>query len=208
VTAISLAILAPSVKSTRAIPARWWPSWREGQVIRLGVVMGMASAIYFGTNAYIPDFLDQSGRHALISPTLAVLNGAQLLTAPAVALWDRLLTGRIGFLGSAGLMLLAQLGIVLTPGVGVVFWALVLGFATALALVVVLTLPPRMAAAGDVHRMSAGIFTLQYTIAFGIPLIAGALWDATGLAALAFIPGLSAAGLMAWLALRLRIPAN
>jgi CP family cyanate transporter-like MFS transporter len=208
VTAISLALFAPAVKATRAIAARWWPSWREGQVIRLGVVMGMASAIYFGTNAFIPDFLDQSGRHNLISPTLAVLNGAQLLSAPAVALWDRLLTGRGGFLGSAVLMLLAQLGMVLTPGVGIVFWAFVLGFATALALVVVLTLPPRVAAAGDVHRMSAAIFTLQYTIAFAVPLVAGALWDATGLGALAFIPGLAAAVLMAWLALRLRIPSS
>ena len=50
--------------------------------MRIGVVMGMASAVYFATNAYIPDFLDQSGRHHLIAPTLAVLNGSQLLTAP------------------------------------------------------------------------------------------------------------------------------
>jgi hypothetical protein len=56
--------------------------------------------------------------------------------------------------------------------------------------------------------MSAAIFTLQYTIAFAVPLVAGALWDATGLGALAFIPGLAAAVLMAWLALRLRIPSS
>ena len=56
----------------------------------------------------------------------------------------------------------------------------VLGFAAALAFIVVLTLPPRLAPAGDVHRMSAGIFTLQYTTAFILPLIAGTLWDATG----------------------------
>src|SRR5260221_8420694 len=77
--------------------------------------MGMASAVYFGTNAYIPDFLDQTGRHQLISPTLAIFNGSQLLTAPAVAIWDRLLTGRAGFIGSGGLMGAAQVGIVVTP---------------------------------------------------------------------------------------------
>ena len=174
--------------------------------MRVGTVMGMASAVYFGANAYIPDFLDQSGRHDLISPTLAVLNASQLLTAPAVALWDKVLTGRAGFVGSAALMIVAQLGLVLTPGVGVVAWAFVLGFSTALAFVVVLTLPPRLAAPGDVHRMSAAIFTLQYATAFVLPLVAGALWDATGQASLAFVPGLLGAGLMAWLALPLKLP--
>ena len=204
-TAAAIAGFAPAQGRRPIVPARWWPSWLEGQTLRIGIVMGMASAVYFGTNAYIPDFLDQSGRHALIAPTLAVLNASQLLTAPAVALWERLLTGRAGFLGSAGLMALAQVGLVLTPGIGVIFWAFVLGFAAALAFIVVLTLPPRLAAAGDVHRMSAAIFTLQYTTAFILPLVAGTLWDATGVAWLAFVPGVAGAILMGWLALPLRI---
>src|SRR6185295_1025017 len=144
-SAVAIAIAAP--------PKRAWPSWREPQTVLIGVVMGMASAVYFATNAYIPDFLDQTGRHGLIAPALAIFNGAQLLTAPAVAFGDRLLTGRVGFLGSAGLMVVAQLGIVLTPGAGILIWAFFLGFAAALAFIVVLTLPPRMAAPGDVHRM-------------------------------------------------------
>ena len=131
---------------------------------------------------------------------------SQLLTAPVVAVWDRLLTGRLGFLGSAGLMAAAQLGIVVTPGAGVLLWALLLGFAAALAFIVVLTMPPRIAAPGDVHRMSAGVFTFQYATAFLIPLVAGAVWDATGRAVLAFVPGIIAALLMGWLALPLRIP--
>jgi CP family cyanate transporter-like MFS transporter len=207
-TAIAIAIAAPKRGPRPAIPTRWWPSWREGQTVRFGVVMGMASAIYFATNAYIPDFLDQTGRHQLITPTLAIFNGAQLLTAPVVAVWDRLLTGRIGFLGSAGLMGVAQVGIVLTPGPGVLLWAFVLGFAAALAFIVVLTMPPRLAAAGDVHRMSAGVFTFQYAIAFLVPLLAGAVWDATGRAVLAFVPGMIAAVVMGWLALSLRIPSG
>ena len=199
-------VLAAPAHRRLAAPSRWWPSWRESQTLRIGLVMGMASAVYFGTNAYIPDFLDQTGRHDLIAPTLAVLNGSQLLTAPAVAIWGRLLTGRVGFLGSSLLMAVAQLGIIITPGVWVVGWAFVLGLAAALAFIVVLMLPPRLAASGDVHRMSAAIFTIQYGAAFVVPLIAGALWDATGLAVLAFVPGVAAATAMGWLALRLRIP--
>jgi CP family cyanate transporter-like MFS transporter len=207
VTGAAIAIAAPAGRQNdKGARPRWWPNWRESQATRIGLVMGMASAVYFGTNAFIPDFLDQTGRHELITPTLAVLNGSQLLTAPAVAIWQRLLTGRAGFIGSSAVMVVAQLGIVFTPGVGVVFWAFVLGFAAALAFIVVLTLPPRLAAAGDVHRMSAAIFTVQYTVAFTVPLIAGALWDASGWAALAFVPGVAAAAVMAWLVLPLRIP--
>ncbi|HVS48910.1 MAG TPA: MFS transporter [Candidatus Dormibacteraeota bacterium] len=206
VSAVAIVIAAPARGPRPAIPARWWPSWREGQAVRIGLVMGMASAVYFGTNAYVPDFLEQTGRHSLISPTLFVLNGSQLLTAPAVALREQLLTGRVGFIGSAVLMAVAQVGIVVTPGAGVVVWAFVLGFAAALAFIVALTLPPKLAAAGDVHRMSAAVFTLQYSTAFVVPLIAGALWDLTGIAALAFAPGVAATAAMGWLALPLRIP--
>lgn len=204
-TAIAIVLNAPARPSRALNRARWWPSWLEGQTIRIGLVMGMASAVYFGSNAYIPDFLDQSGRHALITPTLAVLNASQLLTAPAVALWDRILTSRVGFLGSAGMLVVSQIGLVLAPGVGVVAFAFLLGFSAALGFIVVLTLPPRLAAAGDVHRLSAAIFTIQYASAFVIPLIAGALWDATGVARLAFVPGIVCAGAMGWLALPLRL---
>lgn len=205
VSAVAITIAAPA-RRRLAVPARWWPSWLESQSIRIGLVIGMASAVYFGANAYIPDYLDQTGRHGLITPTLALLNGGQLLTAPVVALWDRLLTGRAGFVGAAALMALSQVGIVVLPGAWVVPSALMLGFATALAFIVTLTLPPRLAAAGDVHRMSAAVFTIQYGTAFVVPLIAGTLWDASGRALFAFIPGVAAAAAMGWLALSLRIP--
>ncbi|MEA2629139.1 MAG: transporter, family, cyanate transporter [Chloroflexota bacterium] len=207
-TCIAIGIAAPARVRRPATPARWWPSWLEGQALRIGLVIGMASAVYFGANAFIPDYLDQTGRHWLITPMLVALNAAQLLTAPAVALWQTLLTGRLGFIGAATLMGIAQIGIVLTPGPWVVGWALVLGFSTALAFIVTLTLPPRLAAAGDVHRMSATVFTIQYSTAFVVPLIAGALWDASGLALLAFIPGVAASAVMGWLALSLRIPSD
>jgi hypothetical protein len=94
----------------------------------------------------------------------------------------------------------------LTPGAGVVAWAFVLGFSAALSFIVVLSLPPRIAAAGDVHRMSAAVFTTQYAVGFAVPLVAGTVWDATGIAALAFVPGVAGAIAMGWIALGLRLP--
>ncbi|MFI5284190.1 MAG: CynX/NimT family MFS transporter, partial [Candidatus Dormibacterales bacterium] len=201
VATIAIVSSAPARGPRPAVPSRWWPSWRENQAVRIGLTMGMASAVYFATNAYVPDFLDQTGRHQLIAPTLFVLNAAQLLTAPAVALWEPLLTGKVGFIGSSALMGATQIGMILLPGAFVVPCAGVLGFACALTFIVALTLPARAEKAGDVHRMSAAIFTVQYSAGFVFPLIAGALWDATGQAVLAFVPGVCAAAAMAWLAL-------
>jgi CP family cyanate transporter-like MFS transporter len=203
---MAIALVAPARGALTAVPRGWWPEWRKHQTMRIGIVMGMASATYFGANAYIPDFLEQTGRHGLISPALFVLNAAQLLTAPVVALWPRILSGRVGFLGSAALMAIAELGLVFAPGTGVVAAAFVLGFSTALGFIVVLSLPPRVAPPGDVARMSAAIFTLQYAAGFVLPLIAGALWDATGQPVLAFAPGVFAAAAMAWAAMSLRVP--
>jgi hypothetical protein len=71
---------------------------------------------------------------------------------------------------------------------------------------VALAVPARVAAAGDVHRMSAAIFTFQYGTGFVLPLIAGALWDASGIAVLAFVPGLCAAAAMYVLSRPLKLP--
>src|SRR5207245_3747466 len=59
-SAIAIALAAPARGPKPAIPARWWPSWRAGQTVRIGVVMALASAVYFATHAYIPDFLDHA----------------------------------------------------------------------------------------------------------------------------------------------------
>jgi CP family cyanate transporter-like MFS transporter len=41
---------------------RWWPDWREGATWRLGLIMGFASSLYFGTNAFLPDLVRWHGR--------------------------------------------------------------------------------------------------------------------------------------------------
>ena len=56
------------------------------------------------------------------------------------------------------------------------------------AAVKLLALPPLLAPPDDVHRVTAAMFTISYTWAVVIPVIAGALWDLTGLASAAFWP--------------------
>jgi CP family cyanate transporter-like MFS transporter len=182
-------------------PRRWWPDFRSRQTWLIGLTMGCASAAYFGTNAFLPDFVHATGRAALKDPALAALNTCQLVASFAVLALSRRLVGRRGpFLVAACLILAATLGIVALPGGWVVAAAGVVGFATALALVLTLALPPLLAPPGDVARFSAGILVVIYGFSFAGPLIGGAAWDGTGLPAAAFLALAAGAGLMAVLA--------
>jgi CP family cyanate transporter-like MFS transporter len=62
-----------------------------------------------------------------------------------------------------------------------VFWAGVLGCANAVTLILALALPSVLGASDDVHRTSAGMFTISYSCAMVISVLGGWLWDVTHL---------------------------
>jgi CP family cyanate transporter-like MFS transporter len=66
--------------------------------------------------------------------------------------------------------------------------AALVGFSLAITFVVTLALPPALSPPGDVHRMSAGMFTVSFTCAVIVPIICGALWDLTGKPWMTFLP--------------------
>ena len=55
-------------------------------------------------------------------------------------------------------------------------------------LILVLALPPLLSPPDDVHRVTAAMFTISYSCAVIVPVISGALWDLTRIAAMAFLP--------------------
>jgi CP family cyanate transporter-like MFS transporter len=197
VTAGLLRALTPHISAGRGGGRRrWLPDFRDGQMWRVGLVMGLASAAYFGTNAFIPDFLRATGHADLKDAGLTSLNACQLAASLAILLLARRLVGRRGpFVLAGALIAVAAVGLVLTPGPWIVLWAGVIGFAAALALVLTLALPPLLAGAGDVPRFSAGVFVILYGASFLGPLAGGAAWDATGWPPAAFL-ALAAGGVV------------
>jgi CP family cyanate transporter-like MFS transporter len=63
-----------------------------------------------------------------------------------------------------------------------------IGAACAMILTLVLALPALFVAPDDVPRMSAGVFTIGYSIAMIVSVLGGIAWDITGNAAFAFVP--------------------
>jgi CP family cyanate transporter-like MFS transporter len=178
---------------------RRWPDFRSRQLWMVGLVFGLASASYWGTNAFVPDFLHATGHPELQGAALTSLNGCQLLASALVLLAPRRLVGRAWpFVASGALLALACALIALSPGVWTVVGAGLVGFTTALTLVLTLALPPLLAGPRDVHTFSAGVFLICYLCAFIGPVVGGAAWDVAGAPQTPFVVlGLAALGSMA-----------
>jgi CP family cyanate transporter-like MFS transporter len=175
---------------------RWWPDWRSPIIWRLGLIFGSVNSMYFVTNAFLPDYATAAGRPDLISSALTALNLSQL---PAsflmLGLAGRLVKRPLAYATTGALSLLSIVGMLLMPGFWIVFWAGVLGFANAITLILALALPSVLSAPDDVHRTSAAMFTISYSLAMVLSVICGWLWDLTHTPLAGFLP-VAACGLI------------
>ena len=172
-----------------AVRRRWWPDWRSLLIWRLGFMLGTVNAVYFGTNAFLPDYLTHQGQGAWISAALTGLNAGQVpASLLLLAFASRLELKAWPFVASGLLTLVAMTGVVFGSGPIVVASATLVGFSAAGILVLALALPPLLAAPDDVHRVTAAMFTISYSWAVAVPIISGMVWDASGIPAMAFLP--------------------
>ena len=194
IVALVVHALAPAspprdTASGASLPRKWLPDWHKGQVWRLGALFLCINAIYFSANAFIPIYLASRGRSDMIGGALLALNLGQLPASLLLLVCAGRLERRAWPYVASGLLSLAGIGgIVLMVGPFGIAWAALLGFSDAAALILGLTLPPLLCRPEDVARTSAGTFLLSYGGAVLVALLAGAVWDLTGIPALAFLP--------------------
>src|SRR5262249_23696579 len=145
--ALVIVLLSPRkivpLNGASTAPRRWWPDWRSGLLWRLGIMLGSVNAMYFTTNAFIPDYLHHIGRPDLPSSALTALNPGQL---PAsfllLAFASRLERRAWPYMACGVICIAAVLGIMFGNGSVIVGCAGLLGFAAAAILVLMLALPP------------------------------------------------------------------
>jgi CP family cyanate transporter-like MFS transporter len=204
-TALLMAFSTSAGARSRGTAARWWPDWRRRHTWQLGLMQGGTGGLYFASNAFIPDYFHAIGRPALVGPCLAALNLGQLPASAVLLLWAQRLTGGkaayvatplFGILGLAGLFAAEPAIAALAAGT--------IGFCCAFILILTLALPPHLAPAGDVHRLSAGMFAIGYSLSCLVPPIGGLLWDMTGTPSAAFLASAGSAALVFAAAVTLR----
>jgi len=167
----------------------WWPDWKRPLIWRLGLILGSVNAIYFVTNAFLPDYVIATGRPDLVSSALTAINVAQL---PAsflmLAFAGRLVRRPWAYVTTGLLSLLSVVGMMIMKGAWIVFWSGLLGFSDAVTFILALALPSILSAPDDVHRTSAGMFTISYSCAMVLSVVGGWLWDVTRLPIAGFAP--------------------
>jgi CP family cyanate transporter-like MFS transporter len=165
------------------------PDFNNPLIWRIGLLLGSVNATYFSMNGFLPDYLIHTGQPGLINAALTALNLGQL---PAsfllLASADRMVRTMWSYLLCGLVCLVSVAAIVFLGGIWVVVGCAVWGCAGAAVLVLVLALPPLIAPAEDVHRVTAGMFTVSYSCAVIVPIISGVLWDLTGWPLAPFIP--------------------
>jgi CP family cyanate transporter-like MFS transporter len=185
-TALLVALYAPRPDTVKAgtigVHRRWWPDWRSPLIWRIGLILGSVNTSYFVVNAFLPDYVIASGRPDLVSAALAAINIAQLpASILMLGLAGRLVTRPWAYVATGLACLISLIGIMVMTGDWIVFWAGVLGFANAITLILALALPSVLSAPDDVHRTSAGMFTISYSCAMVLSVFGGWLWDTTHL---------------------------
>jgi CP family cyanate transporter-like MFS transporter len=190
IIAVVVMALAPrAVVNGAAVRRKWWPDWRNMLIWRLGIMLGTINAVYFATNAFLPDYLRSIGQGEWISAALTALNVGQLPSSfILLAVAGRLERKAWPYVICGLLSVFATGGIVFGSGVWIVVAAAVTGFAAAGTLILVLALPPLLSPPDDVHRVTAAMFTISYSCAVIVPVISGMLWDMSGMAGMAFLP--------------------
>jgi MFS transporter, CP family, cyanate transporter len=187
--ALVVFVFQPRSKIPVTPSRRWWPSWRDPLLWKLSFVMGAANTMYFCSNGFLPGYLASNGRSDLIGPALSALNIGQLpasfLLLAMASRWERrawpfVAAGVIALTGIGGIVVTANLWTVISAGL--------IGFACASVLALALALPALLVPPEDVPRLAAGMFTIGYGLAMIVSVIAGATWDAAGIAAFAFLP--------------------
>ena len=194
---------APAAGAPRPL---WIPDWRSPTTWRLGLTLGTASAAYFGLNAFIPDYMRSIHQPGLITPSLTCLNLFQLPASFVVGGFSRHLLGRRWPFVAMGLVTVAAMAaFIVVPGIWKAIAVGIVGYASAQVFMQVLALPPLLAEAVDVHRVTAGITTIQYSTAFLATLAAGAAWDLSGNSASAYLMVITAGVVQTIVPLGLRL---
>lgn len=91
----------------------WWPDFKNPLVWLLGLTFGSNNSPFFGTNAFLGDYLASGGKADLLGPALGWLNGAQIV-APFILLLlaDRLQRRAWPFLLFGPVLMAAFLGLI------------------------------------------------------------------------------------------------
>jgi CP family cyanate transporter-like MFS transporter len=171
---------APAHVRTGVPPIRL--PWRSQLAWRLVAIFALMGMTYYGVNAWLPDAFQEHGwSEGTAGALLGVVNGCQLgpgLIVPWLS--DRHGSRRLFLVGAAGVIVAGCVGVIVFPGGGWA-WAALIGLGFGALFPLTLTLPLDVARdPAQVGAVAGLMLGAGYTIASVSPLLLGAVRDASG----------------------------
>lgn len=148
----------------------------DSRMWSFGLILGAASTLFFGTNAYMADLLAARGETDRLATTLFWFNLSQGVASLAmVPLAPRLVAQRGPVLVTGLMAVIGGLAFLWLDGNSALVAAVLLGSATAIQLILMVAAAPHVVPPGDTGTFSAGMFAVGYGMAFAVPLAGGLL---------------------------------
>lgn len=179
---IAAALFLPKRDQARPVrKAAWLPDWKNPLTLKLGLLLGVSSALFFGVNAYLGALLEQRGEFEDLTEALFWFNFAQVVASLMMLKMARYWVGKKAPLIILLIFsLLGTLGLLVFTGWWAIASATFMSFTAGVLLIMLVALPPLLVSASETGRLSAGNFLVGYTIAFAVPMLGGLLSDWTG----------------------------
>lgn len=167
----------------------WKPPLNQARTWHLGIILGAASAGFFGTNAYLATLLASKGVQDALPNYLLMINGAQVMGSLAMLVLAQFWVGRrFAVILVAWGVLLGVLGVVFGEGVYAAGATSILGLATCFQLILIVALVPQISNMREAASLAAGMFMVGYFLGFAVPFAGGLAADAMMDARAAFLP--------------------
>lgn len=169
----------------------WLPDWKSGQVWQLGLLLAGSIVVFFSINAYMGSVLNARGEAKHLSTLLLIYNVSPIIASLLLVLIGEKVSGKkTAVFLCALLSMLGLLGFMILPGwLGMAF-AVIAGFSATIELILLVSIPPMVATGIAISRLTSGMFTIGYGVAFVLPLLGGAIADMANDTFYVFLPPL------------------
>ncbi|MEM7241430.1 MAG: MFS transporter [Pseudomonadota bacterium] len=166
------------------------PRWTDIRVWQYGILLASSAVAFLIVNAYSGSVLQSRDEYEMAGFFHFAYNATPLLASFVILIRPNWIELRAPIAISAIITILGMAGFLIFDGWLSWVFAMVVGFASTIELILIVSLPPAVAKGRAVTRLSAGMTLIGFTLAFLLTLVGGIYADASARVVLALMPSL------------------
>lgn len=190
IPAFAIAIWNLTSRRPKARPEveRWNPRWNDHQAWQFGLLLAGSIVVFFVINAYAAITLEKRGESHILPMFLLAFNLTPLVASVIVLSRPSWIGQRMPVALSALVAAAGLTGFILFDEMASWVLAVIAGLSATIELILLVSLPSKIAEGMGVSRLTAGMTAIGYATAFIVPLFGGWLANITSISDLALWP--------------------